>query len=538
MKIGFGISNGLILILLSLSFLYGQDKEAIRFVSRMEPLAREYYRIGDYKKALEGYLALDSANPGNTEYNYRIGICYLQSNFKNKAYPFLEFVYRQKDAPEDIFFELGRAYHYGHEFEKAIIFYESYKKELLFHQEAETTQEEVQEVERYIQMCRNGLRLARNPLINIQVVNLGSDINGPYSDFSPLINRNEDILIFTSKRQATSKTKSDPLTGQFYESIFYSTKKGGTWSEAICIGPPIHHDNVHDAAVGLAPDGSRLFIYKGDQNPFKVNIGGDLYVSDRLNNHWSDPIILQGINSRNWESHASITEQGDMIVFTSNRNGGVGGTDIYFSTRDLNGQWNSPENMGEYINTLYDEDGPFIHPDGNKLYFSSKGHDSMGGYDIFFTEYLVEKDRWTRPENVGYPINTADDDIFFVWSTDGERAYFSSEREDSYGETDIYVLTRNDTTSQIVEITGRITDKLTGVVADAEIIVRDMLSNHLIGIYDIDEQQERFHIDLKSGRRYLITIRASGYEDLVDELNLMAGNSMKWEQNFQLRKER
>lgn len=538
MKIESGISIGLLLVMIPFFFLYAQDKEALRIVNRMEPLAREYYRIGNYKKALEGYLALDSLAPGNTEYNYRIGICYLHTNFKNRAYPFLEFAYRQKDAPEDIFFELGRAYHYGHDFEKAIIYYESYKKELLFHQEKEPLQEKIGLVDRYIQMCRNGLRLARDPLINVQVVNLGPNINGPYSDFSPLINRTEDVLIFTSKRQATSQTKSDPLTGQYYESIFYSNKKGGTWIEAVCIGPPIHHDNIHDAAVGLAPDGSRLFLYRGDKNPFRSNIGGDLYVSDLRNNHWSEPVILEIINSRNWESHASITEQGDLIVFTSNREGGVGGTDIYFSTMSPEGLWSLPENMGEYINTKYDEDGPFIHPDGNKLYFSSKGHNSMGGYDIFFTEYLVEKDRWTRPENLGYPINTADDDVFFVWSADGERAYFSSEREDSFGETDIYMLSRNDENTKIIEISGKITDKITGDPVTAEIIIRDMLSNHLIGIYDIDKHEEKYHIDLKSGRRYLITVRASGYEDLVDELNPVEGNAQGGQQDYQLRKER
>lgn len=538
MKTGIIISKGFLLSILSLSYLLGQEKADLRFVNRMEPIAREYYRVGEYNKALEGYLVLDSLTPGNTEYNYRIGICYLHSNFKNKAYPFLELAYRQEDAPEDIFFEMGRAYHYGHEFEKAIIFYESYKKELLYHQGVEESTEPMKEIERYIQMCRNGLRLVREPLINVQVVNLGPTVNGPYTDFSPLINRQEDVLIFTSKRPATDHTKSDPLTGQYYEGIFYSTREGETWSKAIPIGAPIQHDNVHDAAVGLAPDGNRLFIYQGDKNPFKANIGGDLYVSELVKDHWTEPVMMDGINSRNWESHASITDQGDIIVFTSDREGGVGGTDIYFSIRDTEGNWSFPENMGEYINTPYDEDGPFIHPDGNKLYFSSKGHNSMGGYDIFFTEYLVEQDRWTRPENVGYPINTADDDIFFVWSADGERAYFSSEREDSFGEADIYMLLRNDTTTQVTEIAGKISDKITGRPAGAEIIVRDMLSNHLIGIYDADEQEEKYHMGLKSGRRYLITIRASGYEDLVEELDLSAENNHKIELDFQLRKER
>ncbi|MBR9998755.1 MAG: PD40 domain-containing protein [Cyclobacteriaceae bacterium] len=512
-----------------------QEKESGWFINRMEPLAKEYYRIGDYKKGLEGYLSLDSASPGNTEYNYRIGICYLNTSFKNRAYPYLEFAYKQKDAPENIFYEMGRAYHYGHEFQKAIIFYESYRKELLYHHEAEKNGEEVRQVDRFIQMCRNGLLLARNPLINVEVVNLGPEINSPYSDFSPLINKNEDMIIFTSKRQATPGTKSDPLTNQFFESIFYSTRKGGIWTEAASIGKPVHHDDIHDAAVGLSPDGSRLFLYQGDKNLFKSKIAGDLYWSEYAAGRWTDPVRMEGINSGSWESHASITELGDLIVFTSDREGGMGGTDIYFSNRNQEGIWSSPENIGGYINTVYDEDGPFIHPDGNKLYFSSKGHNSMGGYDIFFSEYLVEKDRWTRPENAGYPVNTADDDIFFVWSADGERAYFSSEREDSFGETDIYMLIRNDVDTNIIEISGEISDRITGNPVSAALIVREMLSNQLIGIFNVDDKKGSFRIKLRAGRRYLLTIRSSGYEDLVSELDLMKPEYPVQILNFKLR---
>jgi hypothetical protein len=527
----------LLIVILSRYGVLAQDKDTRWFVNRIEPLAKEYYRIGDYKKALEGYLSLDSASPGNTEYNYRIGICYLHSSYKSRAYPYLEYVYKQADSPENIFFEMGRAYHFGHEFRKAIIFYESYKKDLLYRQGAARDGEAVREVDRYIQMCRNGLRLVRDPMINVQVTNLGPNVNGPFSDFSPLINKNEDMLIFSSKRKATNRTKSDPLTGQFYENVFCSVRDDGTWSKAGPIGNTINHDDIHDAAVGLAPDGKKLFLYRGDKNVFGAKISGDIFISEYADNQWAVPVSLEVINSGSWESHASITEAGDMIVFTSDREGGVGRTDIYFSTLDPAGNWSAPENMGEYINTIFDEDGPFIHPDGNKLYFSSKGHDSMGGYDIFYTEYLVDKDRWTRPKNMGYPINTADDDLFFVWSADGERAWFSSEREDSYGEADIYLLTRNDLNVVTTEISGKIYDGITGNPAASEIIIRDMLSNQLIGIYDADENEKNYRVNLRTGRRYLLTIRATGYNDLVTELDLSEINDPVGEKNFRLRKE-
>jgi len=516
--------------------LYSQDRETSRFADRLEPLAKEYFRTGNYKKALEGYLTLDSIIPGKTHYNYRIGYCYLQSNFKSRAYPYLEFAYKQEDAPANIFWELGRAYHYGHEFEKAMILYESYKKELEFKKEPERYQEKIQQIDRYIQMCRNGLRHIKNPLSNIDVVNLGPNVNSEFSDFSPLITRNEQNIFFTSKRPATEKSKVDPLTDQFYESIFFATKNDDLWGNAESIGPPIHRDNVHNGAVGLAPDGLQLLIYRGDNNSFTAKISGNIYVSNLSGNKWTKPKLIESINSNSWESHASLTEDKEMIVFTSDRSGGMGGTDIYFSTKGPNDQWNSPQNIGGYINTKYDEDGPFIHPDGNKLYFSSKGHDSMGGYDIFFSEYLEDENRWTRPENVGYPINSADDDIFFVWSADGERAYFSSEREDSYGDTDIYMLTRDETNVITTEVRGKIIDKYTREPRKAEIIVRDMLSNNLIGIFDADFDKGTYSIKLKSKRRYFITIKSTGYQDIITELDLREESNQLLEKDFELRK--
>jgi hypothetical protein len=176
--------------------------------------------------------------------------------------------------------------------------------------------------------------------------------------------------------------------------------------------------------------------------------------------------------------------------------------------------------MGAYINTRYDEDGPFIHPDGNKLYFSSKGHSSMGGYDIFYTEYQEDKKRWGRPVNMGFPVNSAVDDVYFVWSADGERAYFSSQRADTYGNTDIYMLTREDTRSVMVNATGEVRDKIDDNPVIAELIVRDELNNDLIGIFTTDEKMGTYSISLAAGRKYRIAIEAQGYRNEDFLLNI------------------
>jgi len=510
-----------ILFLFLTGFCYGQNKELNRFSNRIESIAKEYYRIKDYKQALEGYLILDSLHPGTTEINYRIGICYLNSSRKSKAYPYLEYAYNQEDAPQNILFELARAYHFGMEFEKAIIGYESYRKQIQYvNSNTKTTSDQIDEIDRNIQMCRNGLRLIRQPILNTSVTNMGAEVNSEYADFAPLINKDENILIFTSKRKVTENTKSDPLTGQYYESILYSNKVVGEWREAKSIGSPINQENIHNSAVGLSPDGKMLFLYQGDDNSFSARIAGDLYMSVSERSMWSEPDIIKSVNSKFWESSVSISADKSILIFSSNRDGGFGGTDLYISRKKLNAGWTVPENLGGYINTKFDEDGPFLHPHGNKLYFSSKGHNSMGGYDIFYTEFLEDKNRWTRPVNMGYPINSSDDDIFFVWSADGERAYFSSERADTYGDTDIYIFSRDDKNNVLVETRGIIIEKINQLPVSAEITVRDLWSNNLIGIFDSEKDTGSYSISLKSGRKYIFTIKAEGYWDSVQQFDI------------------
>ncbi len=296
------------------------------------------------------------------------------------------------------------------------------------------------------------------------------------------------------------------------------------WQPATYIPGPLYHTDIHDAAVGLSPRGDELFLYRGGTNNFASHIEGDIYMSTLKKNKWTEPVPVTEINSPAWESHASVDSAEDFLVFTSDREGGMGGSDIYFCRKKLNGHWTTPENIGEFINTPYDEDGPFISPDGTKLYFSSKGHNTMGGFDVFYSEYLKDKGRWSRPENMGYPINTADDDIYFVWSADGERAYFSSEREDTYGGSDIYMLTRNDQSTPLAELSGKILDKYAKTPVKSEIIVRDLLSNHLIGIFDSDETGN-YKLRLKSGRKYNVILRASGYQDSINQLDVAQAKS-------------
>jgi outer membrane protein OmpA-like peptidoglycan-associated protein/tetratricopeptide (TPR) repeat protein len=283
-------------------------------------------------------------------------------------------------------------------------------------------------VSRKIRECETGIK-QRNNAMNVRIENVGDAINSMWGDYVPVISSDESMMVFTSRREGGIGSKKDEY-GDWFEDVYVSQKeKDGTWKPASNIGRGINTDE-HDAAVALSPDGKRLYLYKVENN-------GDLYYSDYFKGNWSKPqSVGKPINSKYSELSISTTNDGKTVYFSSDRPGGYGGFDIYMCKMLDNGKWSEPTNLGPVINTPDDEDAPFIHPDGITLYFSSRGHEGLGGYDIFMSNF--EHGAWQAPENIGYPINTALDDIYFVISADGRHGYYSSEKVGGQGEKDIY----------------------------------------------------------------------------------------------------
>jgi outer membrane protein OmpA-like peptidoglycan-associated protein len=265
---------------------------------------------------------------------------------------------------------------------------------------------------------------------------MGSAINSEFEDYGPVLDANEDFIVFTTRRQDGNTNENVADDNKYYEDIFVSEKVNGAWKSAKNIGPPVN-TGFYDSNLTLSADGKFLFIYKDDG-------AGDIYVSERgSDGKWGTPEPLPGvINSSYRESSVSISTDEKTLFFASDRPGGYGGSDIYVCTKDSKGEWSRVKNLGPRINTEFDEDGPFISFDSKNLYFSSEAHKGMGGFDIFRSEWIdPEKNEWGDPENIGYPINTPDDDVFYTTSKDGLRSYYSSVREGGYGYTDIYVIT-------------------------------------------------------------------------------------------------
>jgi outer membrane protein OmpA-like peptidoglycan-associated protein/tetratricopeptide (TPR) repeat protein len=381
---------------------------------------------GRYIDALTYYLEANKINPNNADLNYKIGICYLFTTDKQLG---LEHLEKAKQLNPQVNYELsyylGRAYHLNNQFDKAIEYYNEFKSRLSPKEFAVRGKE----LDKLIEECENGKEFIENPL-NVKISNIGSTINTIYPDYAPVISADEKILFFTSRRPSTTGGKRDPSDNKYYEDIFMVTKKDTIWQLPIISDL---NDKKHNGAIGMYNWGEKTYLYT-----YKSKHNGDIYESIINDNKITIPEPLPNpINTRFHESSASLSRDGNYLYFISDRPGGMGGKDIWMSQREYNDTWTNPINLSA-INTLYDEEGVFIHQDGKTLYFSSNGHNTMGGYDIFRTVY--DGKTWSKPINLGYPINTAADDLYFVFASSGQRAYFSSSRQGTIGDQDIFII--------------------------------------------------------------------------------------------------
>jgi outer membrane protein OmpA-like peptidoglycan-associated protein len=472
------------------------------------------YSKGGYTEAIPLLLDLYKQDPSNMNLAFKLGVCYQSSRRERvQAIPYFSKAvtaasddykgssYKERKAPLISYLYLGDAYHLNYQFDKAI---EAYEKYMAVTKGSKLSDKAlVTDVNRKIEMCKTGKRLVATP-VKLKIQNLGNAVNSSFADYSPVLSADQNTLFFTSRRPGTTGGLKDD-EGNYLEDIYMSTRTKTGWAKASNIGAPINTD-ANEATVGLSPDGQTILIYKddnGDGNIYSTTLDGDV---------WSTPVKLnENINSKYWEPSAFISADGNTLYFTSNRPGGYGGRDLYTSKRSPEGDWSKAVNMGPSINTPYDEDAPFIHPDGVTLSFSSNGHNTMGGFDIF-TSLLSDDGNWSEPVNVGYPVNTTDDDIFYVVSPDSRKAYFTSFREGGLGEKDNYMVTfldRKETPLTLMK--GIVNDESGKPAKQVEITVTDNETGQVVGIYHTNSKTGQFLFILTPGKNYNITYQAKGH---------------------------
>ncbi|MCK4631342.1 MAG: PD40 domain-containing protein, partial [Bacteroidales bacterium] len=388
--------------------------------------AESYILYEEYNEALPGYLDLLKIYPENDNYRYRIGQCYLNTpGQKDKAIEYLEKAilntdekykegsFRETQAPVDAYYFLANAYRVNKQLDKALEIYSIFK-ELLNPKIYDSVV-----VNKQMESCLNAKKLQQNPLF-LKYHNLGEPVNTRFSDYNPVVSGDGTKMIYTRALQ-------------FFDGVFFSEKVNGTWSNPMDLTFQLGVDeDLYPCA--LSWDGTTLYLYKLD------NYVGNIYISHYSNGVWSSVEKLnENINDKYWESHACVTKDENTIYFTSNRKGTYGGLDIYRSEKDSLGEWGPAVNLGPNINTEYNEETPFVTEDGQTLFFSSYGHFNTGGYDILYST-LLDSAEWSKPLNMGYPINTPDDDLFYAPAKDGNFAYYSQFTDEGMGERDIFLL--------------------------------------------------------------------------------------------------
>ncbi len=392
-----------------------------------------------YERALKYYLDAHKFNPKNAQLNFEIGNIYNALRDKANAASFMETAMRlDPKYRTDGLFILAETYHRDGQWDKAIKAYREYitlissDADLYNLRQRNQIETEIIEINRRIVQCENGREITQDT-VPLLVSNMGKRLNTKYPEYAAIVNRDETFMVFTSRRPGNTGGKIPQGEVFQYEDIYFSERdKGGNWSTARRVEGI--NTKKHDATVWLAPDGNRMIMYRETGK-------GDLFTSEMIDGQkWAKPKRMRQINSRFREAHASMTADGKTIYFTSNNPRlGTYSLDIYKVTLDsASGKWSKPVNMGGVINSEYDEECVFVSDDGNTLYFSSNGHNTMGGMDIFKTEF--KDGQWTKPENLGFPINTAADDVFIFFIHGTDRAYLDSDRGGGKGEKDVYLV--------------------------------------------------------------------------------------------------
>lgn len=487
----------LLVIVLCAGVLKAQDVE--RDLYR----ADTYFSIKNYEAALPLYLQVLEGGKKDARILYNTGYCYfaaLEINDQIKGIPYFEEALQMDDevAPEAKF-NLADLYLKDEQIDKAISMLSELSKN--------PGQNDVRKIKSKLKTARTALAMI-SMARNTQVKRMGGNINTENTEYNPIVSADEAVMAFTALR------KKDNRSDELVEEIQISYNSSGSWT----VPQPIKiNSKFNIGTAGISPDGQQMLIFMGGPNN-----DGNLFLIEKSGDQWSEPTILSNnVNSKYMETTGSITPDGKTLYFASNRPGGFGGYDIYKSVKMDNGEWGPAENLGPEVNSKANEDAPFIHPDQWTLFFTSDGHNTMGGRDIFVTRLF--NGEWTNPENMGYPINTTANDNYFTLTADGRTGYFSSDRKGGAGAQDIYMIEMPEEEANIplTMIKGKILDAESGNAIPTKIYVIDNESGKKLDfVYQPDPKTGNYLIILPPSRNYDMIIESEGFLPYTLNINI------------------
>lgn len=471
--------------------------------------AERLFGIKSYDQALPLYQEAIAAGEKDPMVHYKAGACLQKSKNLNdqlQAIKYWEYA-QEKGAtlPPSFLYDLGDLYLKDENLEKALAV-------LAKHKEVnKANKAEVAKTDLALDEVHTAIALMSVPRA-MKVHHFGSSVNSNLIEYNPVVSADESVMAYTALRPNDGKTRSGD---KYIEEILISYNQVGTWSEPKVI-PIASESNVGTA--GISPDGQKMLIFMGTATD-----PGSLFQISKNGDSWTKPtVIAPTLNTPKFiESTASITPDGKTIYFASDRSGGMGGMDIWRTQMQANGSWSSPVNLGPEINSKANEDAPFIHPDQKTLFFTSDGHHTMGGRDIFVSRFINNK--WKAPENMGYPVNTTANDNYFTLIADGTRAYFSSDRKGGMGAQDIYYVDMPEESSNIplTMIKGKILNAETGKPMATKIyLIDNATSKKLDFVYNPDPETGNYLVILPPAKNYDMVIESEGFLPYTVNINI------------------
>ena len=451
--------------------------------------------------------------PENIEFLNKLGrICYSLDDGEREAIQYLSKAVeyynknniKTKDSFEATYF-FFLSLHLNGQYDEALEMLLLSRTEVPIEEKALTAK-----IDKEVAQLKVAITLKRNPK-QFNSSNLGKVVNTKFEEHSPVVASDESFLIFTSTRPIEKGLNKDELV----ESIWETRWNGKEWSMPKPL-PQTVNGVGQNASCSLSFDGSTLYFYRN------LDGEGDIYTAERnAKGEWLNIKKLpRPINSFADETHATISPEGDMLFFTSNRDGGFGGLDIYVVRKLPNGQWSKAQNLGPNINSTDDEESPFFHADGKTLYFSSRGHENGGAFDIF-KSVLDENDNWSVPENIGYPINSPDDDVFYQPTVDEQRVYYVSHKSLGEGGADLYLLEFPETDRRSMSVVSCVANPVVGdSIVNASLTVTDLETQFTYGTYKCNPSNGKFVVIIPTGKNFLFDFEYPGCSNIYKEIKV------------------
>lgn len=480
---------------------FGQKSKAAKkaFLKGEEAVAK-----ADYMRALNSFAIVLKEEPDNTDALFYTGISLFGMNKSDTSA--LKYFLKVKDKKPESHFYIGRIYHLRGLTRNAL-------EEFYLYKSTATDEETEGDAQQWIRACENEIKL-ESQRENYIIRNLGETVNSKYPEYVPLIWNVNGSLVFTSRRDNSKGGQLDPY-GRFYEDIYLAKKTADGWANPLPLGDSLN-TATHDACVAFSPDGNELIIYRTDAK----QTGGDFYVSRFDGQTWSTPVMMgPEINSEYLEASACYSADGNEIIFSSNRPGGSGGKDLYRIVRFMNGKYSKPFNLGSDINSAEDEDAPFIDSKDNALYFSSRGHNTIGEYDIFKSEFDTEKNRWAAPNNMGIPINSTNDDIYFMKLGNERSALFASRRDGGFGDADIYEIDLSANEPLVIYCRVNAGTLDTAQIKNLQLSLYSIESGKLEGLFRPGKGKLNMILVAVKEREYKLIVEGTNIEPVVRTVN-------------------